>query len=182
MSNRLKALLVLLGTVGAVTVYRLAPGVTRLEVADAGILDNGVRTTIAVEGRRLLPDGGYRYGSGHVDGVWRADEKVLIIDPPDDVEVFRPDRPRRDDAAGTVDAKTLKARQDDCACRGATGNCFVANPDGGANLLAPFGVTLDEGTFGGAGCVRKVCGGVLTVRDGVPVDETWPAGCPESAP
>lgn len=183
MTPKLKSMLVLLGVVsvagGAVQVYRLRPDVTRAEVLDAGIMTGGVRTTVAVEGRRLLPDGGYQYGSGHVDGVWRSGDRDLIIDPPNNVEVFRPDRPRRDDAAGQVTAGTMAARQDDCGCRGASGSCLVPNPDGGANIPAPFGVTLERGQFGGAGCVRKVCDVVLTVVNGQVVDPTWPAGCPQ---
>lgn len=178
MTERLKAMLVLLGVVatagGAVSVWRLRPDVTRAEAVDAGILNGGVRTTVAVEGRRLLSDGGYVYGSGHVDGVWRSADRDLVIDPPNDVEVFRPDKPRRDDAAGNIDAGAIKARQDDCACRGASGSCLLN--DGGP---APFGVTLERGEFSGAGCVRKVCGGVLTVEGGVAVDKTWPGGCPQ---
>lgn len=186
MTDRLKTLLISIGVVatagGTVTVWRLRPDVARIEAVDAGILNGGVRTTVAVEGRRLLPDGGYVYGSGHVDGVWRANDSALILDPPENVEIFRPDRQRKDDAADPVDAGSMRSRQDDCGCRGASGTCLVANPDGGANLPAPYGVTLQPGTFGGAGCVRKVCGGVFTLVDGQPADMTWPANCPEAAP
>jgi hypothetical protein len=178
MSAKLKSMLILLGVVGvaggAVQVWRLRPDVTRQQVADEGIMTGGVRTTVAVEGRRLLSDGGYQYGSGHVDGVWRATDRDLILDPPNNVEVFRPDRPRRDDGAGRVTAGTITTRADDCACRGSSGSCLYT--DGGT---PPFGVTLHEGEWTGAGCVRKVCGGVLTVENGVPVDPTWPAGCPQ---
>jgi hypothetical protein len=177
MTQKLKSMLILIGIVslagGAVQVWRLRPDVTRQQVADEGIMTGGVRTTVAVEGRRLLSDGGYQYGSGHVDGVWRATDRDLIIDPPNNVEVFRPDRPRRDDAAGQVTAGTMSTRADDCACRGSSGTCTYT--DGG---VPPFGVTIPEGQFVGAGCVRKVCGSVLTVVNGVPVDPTWPSGCP----
>jgi hypothetical protein len=177
MTPKLKSMLILLGTValvgGPVAVWRLRPDVTRQQVADEGIMTGGVRTTVAVEGRRLLSDGGYQYGSGNVDGVWRATDRDLIIDPPNSVEVFRPDRPRRNDAAGNVTAGTMVDRLDDCACRPAVGVCTYT--DGG---VPPFGVTIPEGEWTGAGCVRKVCGGVLTVENGVVVDPTWPAGCP----
>jgi hypothetical protein len=181
MTAKLKAMLILLGVVGsgvgAVQVYRLRPDVTRQQVADEGIMTGGVRTTIAVEGRRLLSDGGYQYGSGHVDGVWRATDRDLILDPPNAVEVFRPDRPRRDDAAGLVAARAMVTRTDDCACSSGA-NCTVLNPSTGLQVTAPTGVTLAEGTFLGIGCVRKVCGGVLTVENGAVTDPTWPAGCP----
>lgn len=173
MTPALLALLVHLGKVGAVTVYRLRPGVPRSAAVDAGILIGGVRTTVAVEGRRDLGGGAYQYGSGHVDGVWRSGDSVLIIDPPDNVDVFRPDRARRDDAAGTVASKTLRARPDDCACSSGS-NCFEILPDG-SQVPARLGITLVEGQWVGAGCVRKT-GGVLAG------ESDWPSSCPERAP
>jgi hypothetical protein len=59
----------------------------------------------------------------------------------------------------------------DCACSSGSA-CRVPNPDGGATLPAPTGVTLDA--FGGAGCVRKTCT-ELWVDGG----DSWPVGCPQ---
>lgn len=165
------ALLLAIGvTAGGVTVYRLRPGVPRSEAAAEGILDGGVRATIAVEGRRLLDDGGSVYGSGNVDGVWRAGDQAIIVDPPNDVEVFRGDRARRNDAAGAVTAGTMPSRAGDCACRAAAGSCLLS--DGGQ---APFGLTLPEGQWAGAGCIAKNCGVAASVNG----DESWPTGCPQ---
>lgn len=60
------------------------------------------------------------------------------------------------------------------ACGCSTGsNCSVTNPDGGANMTAPLGVTLATGTYDGGGCQAKAC--VELFRTGA---SSWPATCP----
>jgi hypothetical protein len=81
-----------------------------------------------------------------------------------------------DDAPGAVDP--VAEVQLDCGCSsGAT--CAVANPDGGVYpdggprpVPAPLGVTLEVGTFKGAGCVRKACVELAGQ------ESSWPTECP----
>lgn len=65
-----------------------------------------------------------------------------------------------------------------CAC--STGSACTLTSDGGA---APLAITLQPGTFTGAGCQPKACVAnftdVVYPGEGVPHDSSWPAGiCP----
>lgn len=174
-SDKLKLLLCLLGvTVGGVSIFMPAPGVTKAQLVDAGI---GECPPVDAICPQRLDDGGYVRTRVKARDC-RAIGLGFVLPPAKNGEWFRVDRCRRADTDTLPNEDSQATEQHECACRMAAGACSVRLSDGGTGP-APFGVTFGPGyafeQFGGAGCQRKSCGVYAGESD-------WPASCPEAAP
>ncbi len=193
MNKRLRALLVFIGvaTAGVLTIplFRVADGVTTLQLSDGGIVqcspaDMVCDVRLPVDLAAKLTDAGrgngQRYHRLAIDIAQCGDAGVIITDRhlykdgawlPGFSVIEGTCSVLAD--AGVADDAVVRTVPSPCACRKASGNCRFLLPDGGQPNL-PFGVTGGPPTLlGGGGCLPKSC---VTLAGAV--DESWPDECP----